>query len=131
MVCLNPSSPCTFPISLSMASGKSRSLSEGACKMCRRLTYGCQLVVTVGHVSAEVGDYTTWMKGERLEALGTQPLSETDGEEDVGCLRLTIRPPFVVRFSALINARLSTQCGVYSHSALNSPESLCHPTECR
>ncbi len=70
------------------------------------------------------------MKGERLEALGPQPLREADGEEDVGCLRLTIRPPFVVRFTALINVRLAIYINatVDVQSDFNSPESRCHPT---
>ena len=58
----------------------------------------CDVTAEIGHDGARVG-------GERLEALRAQSLSELDREQDVRCLRLAIRAPFVIRLAVLEDTR--------------------------
>lgn len=89
-----------------------------------------QVGEVVVDVSAKVGGYRTWMYGERLDTFGAQSPSEFYGEKDVGCLRLAIGTPPMVRLAVLIHRDYQFCTSDCPRIRKNSPGNLCRPSGC-
>ena len=76
---------------------------EGNTGAVRGLTQAIDVLLC--YMTAEIGHYGARVNGERLEALRTQSLRQFYGEQDVRCLRLAIRAPFVIRLAILEETR--------------------------